>query len=106
MYLVSFGPNEKQMWSIANRYVDWYIDLLSEYTDDEELKDFIRETSYVNGVSFDDDYPQENHLRDAYRDLLKGCLPRIVNGFDQSDPNYELKKHLAKLLGLVNESNT
>ncbi|MGJ8640152.1 MAG: hypothetical protein ACSHYA_12250 [Opitutaceae bacterium] len=101
-YLISFENSESEDWMIANRHVERFMNLLFEQTCNEELKQFMIETAYVNGVVFGS--KGENEMNSEYYKLLQDMLPKMIERIE-SDDSAELAFHLRDLLTIVKSMN-
>ena len=101
-YSISIGKNENQIWILANRYTDWFIEKLTDGLNDKNLIQFVNKSTYINGVSFDADYGEENYLRDKYLELLKQKLQLIMKEEKYND--IELLRHLEELENLIKKT--
>ncbi|MCP4130973.1 MAG: hypothetical protein GY754_08335 [bacterium] len=97
-YIISFGNNASQMWSIANRYTNRFLELLE--IEDDELKEYVEMSININGISL---YIVEDNfhrlMKQRFYNHLCQKLPEIINKLNNENDD------LFDLFDLFNELN-
>lgn len=90
---------------IANRSIDIFIDLLFEGKENEELREYVVQTTYINGVVFDDSTEEkEDEMNREYLALLKTMLPTMIEKLKETEDR-EFCAHVAKLYTILKTEN-
>ncbi len=103
-YLLSFSEKPEEIWTLANRYTDWFIEELTGDLTDKRLKAFIIETTYYQGFDFRHCTDKQKELTGKFLKLLQKKLPDIIDKSMEHE-NRALKNHLKNLHELVNDQN-
>jgi len=100
-YVLSFSEQPDEIWTLANRHTDWFIEELTKDLSDTRLKEFIIASTYYQGLGFNPGMDQQKNLIVAFLNHLQKRLPDII---DKSIifENRALTTHLKKLQELVN----
>jgi len=85
------------MWSLANRFTDWFFDELTKDLDNYDLEAFIAESARYQGFDFPSGVERQKTLTIGFLQLLQKRLPKMIA--DAGDE--ALANHLKNLLRLV-----